>query len=40
MSPEQYPGGYGESKKGVLYILDLNNIKKNKEDNVFTRIDL
>lgn len=40
VSPEQYPGGYGESKKGVLYILDLNNIKKNKEDNVFTRIDL
>ncbi len=40
LSDEQYPGGYGESEKGVLYILDTDDIKKNKEDNTFTRIDL
>lgn len=40
VSEEQYPGGYGESEKGVLYILELNNIKKNKEDNIFTKVDL
>lgn len=39
-SSETYIGGYAESEKGALYILDIDDIKENKEDNIFTKIDL